>query len=131
MSAIALRVDPSGKSAVIKLGGPIFRNDVETAVGLLCQTKGYRRDATVIWDLEQAEIEMSPRQITELVRFLMHRPKARGGKHAVVVSRDLDYGLARVAEAYAQAWLETEFMVFRNRGDADRWLGELSGAKPH
>ena len=131
MSAIALRVDPSGKSAVIRLCGPIFRNDVETAVALLCQAKGYRRDATVIWDLEQAEIEMSPRQITELVRFLVHRPKARGGKHAVVVSRDLDFGLARVAEGYAEAWLETEFMVFRNRGDADRWLEEPSGAKPH
>ena len=131
MSAIALRVDPSGKSAVIRLRGPIFRNDVETAVELLCQTRGYRGDATVIWDLEQAEIEMSPRQITELVRSLTHRPKARGGKHAVVVNRDLDYGLARVAEAYAEAWLETEFMVFRNRGDADRWLEEPSGAKRH
>ncbi|UCG89232.1 MAG: hypothetical protein JSW71_12105 [Gemmatimonadota bacterium] len=131
MSAIALWVDPSGKTAVIRLRGQVVRNDVETAVGLLCRAEGYRRDATVIWDLEHAGIEMNPRQIIGLVRSLMHRPSARGGKHAVVVTRDLDYGLARLAEAYVEAWLETELMVFRNRGDAEEWLGKVRTAKLH
>ncbi|UCG84820.1 MAG: hypothetical protein JSW71_12760 [Gemmatimonadota bacterium] len=127
MSAVALSADPSGKMAVMTLCGALGTKDVDAAVGLLCRSAHCRPGVGIIWDLQRAEIDMTPREVITTVRYLAHRPGARGSRHAVVAARDLDYGLARAAQAYAEAWLEAEFMVFRDRGDAERWLEEASG----
>lgn len=50
-------------------------------------------------------------------------PSEAGGKTAVVVSTDLDFGLGRMAEAYAVS-LPRELRVFRDLDEARRWLDE-------
>lgn len=122
MSTIALSFAPSGKNAVVTMSGALHKNDIDAALGLLCQAKDYRPSATIMWDLQGAQIELTPKEIVALLHVLAHRPDARGGRHAVVIDRDRDYALAHVAQAYAQAWLQAEFMVFRDREAASCWV---------
>jgi hypothetical protein len=45
-----------------------------------------------------------------------------GAKHAFVVGREVDFGLARLFQAYSEAEGGT-VEVFRNLSDAEAWLG--------
>ena len=47
-----------------------------------------------------------------------------GGKSALVMPRDLHFGLAKMYQAYSEVHnLKIEIEVFRNIGDARHWLG--------
>jgi hypothetical protein len=131
MSTIALSFAPSGEMAVVTLCGALHRSDMDAAVDLLCQAKDYRPRTTIVWDLQHAQIQLTPKEIGALIRILSHRPDARGGKHAVVVDSNFDYGMARVAQAYTEAWLQAECMVFRDWEAASDWVEDVSGAKLH
>lgn len=54
----------------------------------------------------------------------------RGGRLAVVLVADIDFGLGRMWLAYSEEMLEFESALFRTRGEAEQWLlsGELN---PH
>jgi len=45
-----------------------------------------------------------------------------GGRVAVVVSRDLEFGLARMLTVYLSNLVESDYRVFRSRDEALDWL---------
>jgi hypothetical protein len=46
-----------------------------------------------------------------------------GGKVALVVSGDLEYGLARMYDLLSEYQIDRELMVFKDYDEALRWIG--------
>ncbi len=86
----------------------------------------------VLWDLRTYTGErISSRQLQRMVTYFVdHTDKRAGGKTAMVVQNDLDYGLARMGSAIAEvSQYRCEFAVFRTCEDAMDWLAGAPGTR--
>ena len=91
----------------------------------------FRSGADVLWDLRQVDpIAPTAQEVRDLVAHVggLQPERGRGYKVAVVASRDLDFGIARMYGMYADS-LPFEVQVFRSMSEAGRWLqSELPNA---
>jgi hypothetical protein len=87
---------------------------------------GFRPGMKILWDCREASFAtLSNDQIQRLIEHNGRLQNARGGgMSAIVVSRDLDYGIGRVFQAYADG-LPWDTMVFRDLESAMAWLGYI------
>lgn len=79
----------------------------------------------VIWDFRQMTgHRISSDELREIVSFIKwHGQNRLAGKTALVSATDLDYGLARMSQAYAeQENVPWQIMGFRTMEDALRWI---------
>ena len=89
----------------------------------------YNSGATkfVLFDLREAEgsgATFSYERIAQLAKYLEHIRKGReSGKTALVSSKDLYFGLARMLEAL-QSNSKIEYGSFRSMDEAFKWLDE-------
>jgi hypothetical protein len=80
----------------------------------------------ILWDLTRAEISSyKTEHIIALVRKVkQYHHLRKGGKTAMVISKDLDYGLTRIYQAYAETeGIAFEIRIFRDMEKAKEWLG--------
>jgi hypothetical protein len=88
----------------------------------------YKREPTalLLWDMSQADVShVTPDILQRFVRKSteLEVRHQRGSRIAVVASEDLQYGLARMSEVFAE--LESapySFRVFRSHQEALQWL---------
>ena len=80
-----------------------------------------------LWDLREGTWEdLSDVRINIIIGFVAKHAHVReGGRTAMVVPADIDYGIARTAQSYAQN-LPFEIGVFRTMDEAIKWLTEHS-----
>ena len=79
----------------------------------------------VMWDFTQGSLEaIGTPDLLSIVPLVKSFGGVRaGGKSAIIVSGDLEFGLARMLEALAEGnQLEHTISVFRTREEADIWL---------
>lgn len=79
----------------------------------------------ILWDLTGADLSSWQRDhITRLIcKVKEYSHLRKGGKTAMVLSRDLDFGISRMYQAYASGEnLEFEIEVFRDMEKAKQWL---------
>jgi len=86
----------------------------------------YDREPTalVLWDMSQAELsQVTPGMLQKFVRRAAEiGVRRQGGRTAVVAPEDLEFGLARMSETFAD--LESmpfSFSAFRSRQEALPW----------
>lgn len=83
----------------------------------------WERAPRVLWDLRN--LEEAPRTSPELrlAADLLEEAHRRleGGRTAIVVARDLDFGLARMFQAFADG-AGVRYEIFRDREAALAWL---------
>jgi len=93
----------------------------------------YKREPTalLLWNMSQADVsQVTTETLQRLVRKSTQLGGSRqGGRTAVIASEDLQYGLARMSEVFAE--IESapySFRAFRSRQEALQWLksGDLS-----
>lgn len=110
---------------------------VHTATGLLSPKgikKAYEKslehavsikNPSVIWDLRDSDAsEIYEKDIEEIANYILSLSKKRAGyKAGLVVSRDLEYGLARMYGAYVKDG-PADIQVFRNFEQAMDWVRE-------
>jgi hypothetical protein len=84
--------------------------------------KGKTKDS--LWDLRAALLENFPSDGAQKISQVASRYKQQrqGGKTAIVASRDLDYGISRMHQAY-MADFPWELEVFRSIEEACDWIG--------
>jgi hypothetical protein len=94
------------------------------ALGEIYQRRDYSPAACSLWDLRGAEIrEFSKTEIREVADFVSQNRNAPPGTcAALVVSRSLDYGLARMYEQMLVASSDVRVMVFMDIDEARAWL---------
>jgi hypothetical protein len=81
--------------------------------------------ANVLWDFRAIEgIRVSSKELYEIILFIKrHKSKRPQGKTALVSSKDIDFGLSRVSQAYADyEKLPWEMKAFRSMKEALKWI---------
>lgn len=80
----------------------------------------------VIWDLVEASAELITSEYAKKISdfVLGYRGSRTGGKTAIVVSGDLDFGIGRMFEILGELKeADFEIEVFRNYSNAADWIG--------
>ena len=81
----------------------------------------------VLWDFRKASLARVSSEETEAIMNYIkrHSEKRSGGKTALVVSGDLEYGLSRMSQMLADLHsISLQMEVFRSFKEAIQWLGQ-------
>ena len=97
--------------------------------GMATFKKFYEGNPTqnVLWDFRKASLaRISSKQTEAIIDYIKHHAEKRvGGKTAILVSRDLEYGMSRMVQALTKIKdipLKTE--IFRSIEEAIQWLSK-------
>jgi len=116
-------VDHHRKLIKIRLFGDLSPDALrEAASQVFSQYPGYSR----LWDLRSASIgDLSRDQLEGLAKF-SQRGDSQPGKvrSALLVARDLDFGVGRMYQMVGEQILPVNFAVFRDEDEADGWFSE-------
>jgi hypothetical protein len=114
---------PDGPVKLTASGTISSADIIKTLHGLL-QDSQFKSGMDILWDFRQVKTEnMKADQIREIVSFIKNNQEKRGAHYrvALVVSRDIDFGLARMYEAYTQE-LPFQLQIFKTLSSAEDWL---------
>ncbi len=75
----------------------------------------------LLWDLRDAQFDLSPNEVRELARFIKHQSPPGDIRTVFVVARDLEFGLVRMFEAFRET-AGARTAVFRDKEQALAWL---------
>lgn len=116
--------------AELDTGAGIWRVSTEGTlsldeIGELIETNPWRDHRLVLWDLRNLrEAPRSTRELREAASLVASaRRLFEGGRAAIVVSADLDFGMARMFEAFAEG-SGVAYRTFRDIESAQAWLLE-------
>ena len=118
--------DPVTGLVTLTVAGHVDGVGIKEALQGVVDDPRFRSGADILWDFRQATgQDPSGGGIQDLVSFVASIKDRRGTGYrvALVASGDLEYGFARMYEAYAEH-LPFELMVFRDLDEARRWLNE-------
>ena len=104
--------------------GRLDLNVMRMAIDEMIRDPDFRPGIDIIWDLRNADASSATvLEMRQLAEFVNVRQKERGEhyKVAVVVKRELDYGIAKIYVAIADR-LPLQFKVFRSIDDAHQWI---------
>lgn len=121
---ISSHIDSVSRLVTLTVHGPVDGAMIKEALQSLVEDPRFTRGADILWDFTDARGQNpSGEAIQDLVRFVESLKEKRGsGYHVALVTRgDLEYGFARMYEAYAES-LPFSLRVFRDRDEASRWL---------
>jgi hypothetical protein len=96
----------------------------DEAIEVLDAFYGEGPTANVLWDLRKAKIakNLSKEEIQKILRFIeAHADEREGGKTAIVVSEDADYGVAHIFLGYTMS-LPITVQIFRDMAEATTWI---------
>ncbi len=81
-------------------------------------------DMNVLWDLREADLSSFQSPDLQHLRDFVKNHWGTGGKSkaALVVSRDLDFGLSRMYEFFIEDKTSNDVHVFRNLDEALEWV---------
>lgn len=126
---ISIRVEPGTGTAIANCSGVLRRSDAETGAAALWGTPGWP-GRSAVWDFRDARFDLSTGDIHEIARFILHhQPATPPSRVAFVTARDVDFGMARMFEAFRDD-PRTEFRVFRSYEDAVQWAASPGPAGP-
>jgi hypothetical protein len=114
---------PEARLTVYTATGPMTVDDVSNTV-TTCLTDN--PTLLAIWDIKEASFsDVTADDLRKVV--IRARPLAdsrAGGKTAIICSRGVDYGLARLFQIYAELYeAPIDIQVFDSRDAAMNWLG--------
>lgn len=122
------KIDPESGLVTFTVSGFANIRNLQEALAELLEDSGFQKNVDVLWDFRNTEAPAPEAQeLRELVNFIDRNKAVRGAgyKVAIVVFRDLDYGLARMFEAYADK-LPFDLQIFRDMALAQSWLKKNS-----
>ena len=79
-----------------------------------------------LWDLRSAHAPLSVAEVQEIVAIGQRGAANRGvGRTAIVTSSNLEYGVARMLQVYAEVVPAVEVEVFRELEATVQWLSDI------
>lgn len=120
---LSLKIDPEAKLRILKLTGQTTMQDLYDAIEEVYRHPGFDHSHNSVWDLRECSLaDLTSEAVQQIASSVAAQRKARGAppKGALVVSKDLDYGMARMYETYLDSG--SDFGVFRDIDEAMEWL---------
>lgn len=103
--------------------GEITFQEIKSSYEAVLSHPDFQEDLCVIWDIRDADAsKFDSQDVIRLARYFETQLKNRTKfKVAIIVSRDLEYGLSRMYQV-AAADLPAEIGIFINLEDAKKWV---------
>jgi len=125
MAIIETIVDSQGDLSVFTVNGKLTADEIIERV-----EEYYTKHPTklVLWIMGDVDLSAITREGIERIiqTAKKNTGKRKEGKTAIVGSKDIEYGLARMYEAYTGLEnLPYEYKIFKNVDEAKEWLGIL------
>jgi len=124
---ISVDIQSTEQRVVLTGRDDLVADDIVAALERAYGDPQFAPGMNVLCDLRNARTDLTPGDIRRIVDFVSRHREARGlGRSAVVAGRDVDYGMARIAQVHLEP-LGVELAVFRDLQEAERWLGAEVG----
>jgi hypothetical protein len=135
---ISIAFHPARERAAVTGRGDLAASDIAQAAERLYHDPQFRSGMSTLLDLRGARPAVTSGDVRTIVSFVSKNLEIRGrGRCAVVTGREVDYGMARIAQAHLEG-VGIELMVFRELEAAEQWLdwealreGHAPTAKPN
>jgi len=88
---------------------------------------GGKPTQNVLWDFRKASLSrISAKEIEAILDYIQqHAEKRIGGKTAILVSKNLEYGISRMVQTFTELKdIPIETKTFRSIEEAIQWLGK-------
>jgi len=104
--------------------GSVSQEEVEEALEEVYSRSGFLPDADTLCDLREADLgQLSHAVIKSIADYVAKNRGAKSGaRTAIVVGRNLAFGLARMYEQMLEAQSPSDVAVFRDMDEAMAWL---------
>ncbi len=123
-----MHIDRATDVRVHVVKGELGFDELRATLDALYQAPDFRPEQAALWDLREADLTsfstVEVALIAELVR--QHRETIRAPKAALVVSRDADFGMARMFEIQVAGDSPGNVRVFRDLEKATSWVNETA-----
>ena len=116
-------VDKKSSVIIHTVTGEITFQEIKSSYEAVLSHPDFQEDMCVIWDIRDADAsEFHSQDVIRLARYFETQLKKRAKfKVAIIVSRDLEYGLSRMYQV-AAADLPAKIGIFINLENAKKWL---------
>ena len=116
-------VDKKASVIIHTVTGEITFENIKSSYEAILSHPNFQEDMSVIWDIRDADAsKFNSQDVIRLARYFETQLKSRAKfKVAVIVSRDLEYGLSRMYQV-AAADLPAKIGIFINLEDAKKWI---------
>ncbi len=121
---VSVKSDPHNDLTVFTASGVLTFDEVMETLREFYDAYPTRK---VLWDLRAVTVQsITADELRQAVSFIkLHEDKRPQGRTALVGSTDLDSGLSRMGDAFADAGgIPWKIRVFRSMEEAMKWLGE-------
>jgi hypothetical protein len=122
---ISTHIDKNNKIRSHKVEGELTLDGVKEQLNKIYSSTDFESDMNVIWDLREAGFSSMDASGVRSVMEYVSRNWGESGKSkgALVVSRDLDFGLSRMYEMLMESVSTNEIRVFKDIDEAKIWIG--------
>jgi hypothetical protein len=118
--AASYKIDKERRLVMSTGSGVLTLADLLAHQEKLLADPDFSPDFSQLWDLTNiTEVELTSKDVHRLAQRSIFSPDSR---RAILVSRDLVFGLARMFEIYRDILGENGIRVFRNLDDALEWV---------
>ena len=116
-------VDKKSSVIIHTVTGEITFQEIKSSYEAVLSHPDFQEDMCVIWDIRDADAsKFDSQDVIRLARYFETQLKNRAKfKVAVIVSRDLEYGLSRMYQV-AAADLPAKIGIFINLENAKKWV---------
>jgi len=122
--AVSFDIQSSGNRVVLQGSRNATAADTIQTLSTVFGHSDYQPGMALVWDFRDMGRTWTADEIRQLIGYLAEHVEDRGaGKEAVIVSREVDFGLARMAQAFSRD-LPRPLRVFRDMTEAEAWLAE-------
>ncbi len=122
--AVTMKIDPITGLRMHKVTGRLQLEELRTALTDVYEAEDFDPDKDVVWDLRDADLTAFSTDDIKSVSGLVKQNwgTSSSSRAALVVSRDVDFGLARMYEQLLDNGSTGEVTVFRDYDEAIAWL---------
>ena len=116
-------VDKKALVVIRTVTGEITFEEIKSSYESVCSHSDFQENMNSIWDLRDADAsKFGSQEVIKIARYFEIQTKNRAKyKVAVIVSRDLEYGVSRKYQV-AAADLPAKIGIFTNLEDAKKWV---------
>lgn len=116
-------IDQEKGLAVIRAQGALQLQDFHALTETLIDHPDFRPEMDSIWDFRQADLScFDAGKLHNLALFMLPRLKQLPKRHAIIVGRELEYGIMRMWDVIAQRETPQERRLFWDYDEGVEWL---------
>ena len=121
---ITTNIDKEAGLRTHKVTGIVSKNDLLAKLDDIYSIPDFQTEMNVLWDLRNADLASFSSDDIHKIRDVVGYNWGTGGtsRAALVVSRDIDFGLSRMYEMSLESITTSKLQVFRDIDEALTWL---------